>query len=84
MKNDHEVLGMRRERSHGKTQEQAAARGGMSVRTARKYERLGQLPSQLRQPRTHRTCPNPFAGDHRPPRRRPARGAAATAAITGR
>jgi transcriptional regulator with XRE-family HTH domain len=63
MKNDHEVLRMRRERSHGKTQEQAAARAGMSVRTARKYERLGQLPSQVRQPRTHRTRPNPFAGD---------------------
>jgi len=63
MKNDHEVLRMRRERSNGKTQEQAAARAGMSVRTARKYERLGQLPSQARQPRTHRTRPNPFAGD---------------------
>ena len=35
----------------------------MSVRTARKYERLGKLPSQLKQPRTHRTRPNPFAAD---------------------
>ena len=63
MKNDHEVLCMRRERSKGKTQEQAAARAGMSVRTARNYERLGQLPSQVRQPRTHRTRPNPFEAD---------------------
>lgn len=63
MKTDHEVLRMRRERSKGKTQEQAAARTSMSVRTARKYERLGKLPSQLKQPRTHRTRPNPFAAD---------------------
>ena len=63
MKNDHEVLRMRRERSNGKTQEQAAARAAMSVRTARHYERLGQLPSQTKQLRTHRTRPNPFAGD---------------------
>ncbi len=35
---------MRNERQKGKTQEQAAARAGMSVRTARKYERLAQLP----------------------------------------
>lgn len=63
MKTDHEVRLMRRERTNGKTQEQAAARAGMSVRTARKYERLGQLPSQTKQPRTHRTRPNPFAAD---------------------
>lgn len=63
MKNDHEVLRMRHERSKGKTQEQAADRAGMSVRTARKYERLAKLPSQLKQPRTHRTRPNPFDAD---------------------
>ncbi len=63
MKTDHEVLRMRRERSKGKTQEQAAARASMSVRTARKYERLAKLPSQLKQPRSHRTRPNPFAAD---------------------
>jgi transcriptional regulator with XRE-family HTH domain len=63
MKTDSEVLLMKRERLKGKTQEQAAARSGMSVRTARKYERAGSLPSQLKQPRTHRTRPNPFADD---------------------
>src|SRR5215210_4342477 len=63
MKTDHEVKRMRNERSKGKTQEQAAARSSMSVRTARKYERLGKLPSQLKQPRTHRTRPNPFQAD---------------------
>lgn len=54
---------MRQERRKGKTQEQAAARAGMSVRTARKYEQLDQLPSQLKQPRTHTTRPNPFEAD---------------------
>ena len=63
MKTDHEVFRMKQERAKGKTQEQAAARAGMSIRTARKYERLGQLPSQLKQPRTHRTRPNPFEPD---------------------
>jgi transcriptional regulator with XRE-family HTH domain len=63
MKTDQEILLMRRERQKGKTQEQAAARAGISVRTARKYEQAGQLPSQLKQPRTHITRPNPFADD---------------------
>ncbi len=63
MKRDLEVLCMLRERAKGRTQEQAAARAGMSVRTAGTYERLSQLPSQRRQPRTYRTRPNPFADD---------------------
>jgi len=54
---------MRRERANGRTQEQAADRSGMSVRTARTYERLGQLPSQLKQPRRYRTRPDPFEAD---------------------
>jgi hypothetical protein len=62
MKTDHEVRSMRNERLKGKTQAQAAARAGMSVRTARKYERLAQLPSQLKKPRA-RTRPNPFEQD---------------------
>src|SRR3712207_3837884 len=62
MKTDHEVRRMLTERRKGKTQEQAAARAGMSVRTARKYERLAQLPSQIKQPRG-RTRPNPFEAD---------------------
>ncbi|MBV9324728.1 MAG: helix-turn-helix domain-containing protein, partial [Chloroflexi bacterium] len=39
MKRDSEVLLMRRERAKGRTQEQAAARAGMGVRTLRRYER---------------------------------------------
>src|SRR2546428_3107045 len=63
MKQDAEVLVMLRERAKGRTQEQAAARAGMSVRTARTYERLGQLPSQLKHPRSYRTRPDPFEVD---------------------
>ena len=63
MKTDAEVLLMKRERAKGRTQEQAAARAGMSVRTARAYERRGRLPSQLKQPQTYQTRPNPFAAD---------------------
>jgi hypothetical protein len=48
MKTDSEVLLMKRERLKGKTQQQAAARAGMSVRTARKYERAGTLPGHMR------------------------------------
>src|ERR1700730_16516105 len=63
MKQDAEVRMMLRERAKGRTQEQAAARAGMSVRTARAYERRARLPSQLKQPRTYRSRPNPFADD---------------------
>ena len=63
MKRDPEVLCMLRERAKGRSQEQAAARAGMSVRTAGTYERLGQLPSQRTRPRPYRTRPNPFAAD---------------------
>src|SRR5436305_6623106 len=63
MKRDSEVLLMRRERAGGRTQEQAAARAGMSERPIRRYERRGQLPSQLQQPRTYRTRASPFDDD---------------------
>ena len=63
MKTDAEVLLMLRERAKGRTQEQAAAKAGMSVRTARTYERRARLPSQLKQPRTYRLRPDPFAED---------------------
>jgi hypothetical protein len=63
MKTDAEVRLYMKERSRGRTQEQAAARAGIGVRTARTYERAAKLPSQLKQPRTYRTRPNPFADD---------------------
>lgn len=63
MKSDGEVRLYMKERAKGRTQEQAAAKAGLSVRAARRYERSQQLPSQLKQPRAHRTRPNPFADD---------------------
>ena len=63
MKTDAEVQIMLRERHKGKTQAQAAARAGMHPNTARKYQRRGALPSQLKQPRTYRTRSDPFADD---------------------
>jgi hypothetical protein len=41
----------------------AAARSGMDRTTARKYVREGKLPSELEQPRTWRTRPDPFDDD---------------------
>jgi Mu transposase, C-terminal domain len=38
-----------------------AAKAGMCEKTARKYLRLGKLPSQLKSPRNWRTRPDPFA-----------------------
>lgn len=63
MKKDAEVKLLLKERKKGRTQEVAAARSGMSVRTARKYEKAGQLPSQMRNPRTHKTRKDPFEPD---------------------
>ncbi len=63
MKKDAEVQLLFRERRKGTSQALAAARTGMSERTARKYEHAGVLPSALKGPRTHRTRPNPFEQD---------------------
>ena len=63
MKKDGEVSLLLHERQKGRTQVQAAARAGMSERTARKYEQAGVLPSQVQRLRTHRTRPDPFVDD---------------------
>ena len=39
----------------------AAAKAGMDEKTARKYRRLGRLPSEMRAPHTWRTREDPFA-----------------------
>lgn len=51
------------ERRKGLPQRLAAARAGMSERTARKYEQAGQLPSQLKPVHDWQTRPNPFEED---------------------
>ena len=63
MKKDAEVLRYMRERAKGTPQDVAAARVGMSPKTARKYEKAGKLPSDLKRPHTWRSRANPFAED---------------------
>jgi hypothetical protein len=63
MKKDGEIKLLLDERGKGTNQKLAAARAGVSERTARKYEQSGKLPSQTKKPRTHRTRDNPFAPD---------------------
>ena len=63
MKNDHAVKLYMSERRKGNSQRVAAARAGMSERTARKYERAGKLPSELKRPHTWQTRTNPFEQD---------------------
>ena len=53
-----------RERSKGRSQEQAAVKANLKSRkTVAKYERLKQLPSELKQPRRYRTRTDPFSED---------------------
>ncbi len=63
MKNDGEVKLYMEERKKGMSQRIAAARAGMSERTARKYEHGGKLPSQLKGPHDWNTRQNPFEED---------------------
>lgn len=52
------------ERRKGRTQQQAAAKANLrSRKTVARYERLGKLPSEVKEPRTYRTRANPFGGD---------------------
>jgi Mu transposase, C-terminal domain len=63
VKKDTEVKLFMQARRKGATQRVAAAKAGMSERTARRYERAGKLPSELKRPHTWRTRPNPFEED---------------------
>ena len=58
---DRQVAVLRQRRMEGKTQETAAAIAGMSVRSARKWQR-GPLPSETKQERRWRTRPDSFEG----------------------
>ncbi len=54
-------IGILMKHIHTKTQEVAAAKAGMSSKTARKYIRSGKLPSELKQARSWKTHPDMFA-----------------------
>lgn len=56
---DKQVLLFRKLRRTGLNQETAAAKAGMTAKTARNYE-VGSLPSQMTQPRGWRTRKDPF------------------------
>jgi hypothetical protein len=47
--------------TEGKTLSSAAAKAGMDEKTARKYLRLGKLPSEVEKTRPWRTRPDPFS-----------------------
>ncbi len=63
VKNDHEVKLYMAERQKGVPQKVAAARAGMSERTARRYEQAGKLPSEMKKPHDWQTRANPFEED---------------------
>jgi hypothetical protein len=61
---DAQVRLIMRERSKGRTQDQAAVKANLhSRKTVSKYEQLGKLPSELKQARTYRTRSDPFKAD---------------------
>ena len=62
MVTDQQVKQLRRLRANGKSQEAAAARSDMTVKTARKWEKSSMLPSQSKKPRHWRTRKDPFEG----------------------
>jgi hypothetical protein len=63
MMTDEQVRKYMKVRAQGTSQEVAALKSGMNVKTARKYERAQQLPSTLKKPHTWVTRANPFAAD---------------------
>jgi len=63
MVTDQQVRKLMRERKKGATIEVAAAKAGMSRKTAGRYLASGQLPSTSRAPRMHRTREDPFEAD---------------------
>lgn len=61
---DAQVRLMMKERTQGKTQQQAAVKANVKSRkTVRKYEKFAKIPSELKQPRDWRTRVDAFAED---------------------
>jgi hypothetical protein len=61
MVSDAQIRRLKRLSKTEQNQELAAAKAGMDPKTARKYLRSGQLPSEMRRDRSWRTRPDPFA-----------------------
>jgi hypothetical protein len=60
MVKDEQVKGLMKFMSSGSPLSTAAMKSGMSEPTARKYRKVGRLPSQIRSPHDWRTRPDPF------------------------
>src|SRR5665648_813226 len=61
---DAQVRLIMKERTKGKTQEQAAIKANVrSRKTVQKYEQTGQMPSEMKQARGYRTRIDPFEAD---------------------
>jgi len=61
MVTDLHVRRLRRFDQQGWAKGQASAKAGIDEKTARKYRRLGKLPSEVRMEHDWRTRPDPFA-----------------------
>ena len=61
MVTDQQVRRLRRLDLKGLPRGRAAAQAGLDDKTARKYRRLGKLPSEVRMEHHWRTRPDPFA-----------------------
>ena len=61
MVTDRQAKRLWRALSSGKTLAQSSDKAGMDEKTARKYRRLGRLPSEVVSERTWRTREDPFA-----------------------
>src|ERR1039458_3229730 len=61
MVTDNQVRRLFRLSKTERNQEVAAAKAGMDIKTARKYQAAGKLPSELRGERIWRTRPDPFS-----------------------
>ncbi len=60
MVTDHQVRRLFRMKQKGKTVKESSLKTGMDEKTARKYLRLGKLPSEVKKPHTWRTRKDPF------------------------
>jgi Mu transposase, C-terminal domain len=60
---DRQVVRLMEELSRNGKKGLAALRAGMDPKTARKWRKLGKLPSEMKQPRTWKTRPDPFEED---------------------
>jgi len=62
MVTDQQVRKLMKLKEKEKSKSAAAAKAGMDEKTARKYIRLGRLPSQVKTPHTWKTRKDPFEG----------------------